>query len=393
MNPIEASLKNLPSIVGATGDVERWKAQQISLVRGDLVVKHRMMAEAIFPFMRSTFYRWAQLWPIVCPELARAPQILAVGDLHVDNFGTWRDIEGRLIWGVNDFDEAWPAAYASDLVRLLVSAYYAIGEEKLAMTRAAAREAMEDGYRDAMDKGGSPYVLAERYVWLRQIAMSKLRDPVRFWRKIETCPDYRGRLPPLVRDLLHGCMPVKDAAMQLKTRIAGLGSLGHPRILALFQWHGAHIVREAKALARSAWVWAGDHKTGGDKTNDDKKDSEKHFDAPLLQEEIISNAVRVRDPHLHFHENWVIRRLAPDCCRIELASLPDNREEERLLYAMGWETANIHLGSGNKIAAIKKDLSARPGRWLHRAAKAMAAETRNDWKIWRKAWKKQHGAN
>jgi hypothetical protein len=150
-------------------------------------------------------------------------------------------------------------------------------------------------------------------------------------------------------------MPVKDAAMQMKTRIAGLGSLGHPRILALFQWHGAHIVREAKALTRSGWIWASDG---------------KQLDAPLLQEQIISSAVRVRDPHLHFHDNWVIRRLAPDCCRIELASLPDERDEERLLYAMGWETANIHLGSGKKISAVKKDLGARRGRWLHKAAKS-----------------------
>ena len=293
MKTIKPSIKNLPSIVAATLDLERWKAQQISIVRGDLVLKHRMMADAVFPFMRSTFYRWAQLWPMVCPELARAPQVLAVGDLHVENFGTWRDLEGRLVWGVNDFDEAWPAAYASDLVRLLVSAYYAIGEEKLLVTRAAAREAIEAGYRDAMDKGGSPYVLAERHTWLRQIALSKLRDPVRFWQKIETCPDYRGKVPKLVADLLLGCMPVKDAAMQMKARIAGLGSLGHARILALFQWHGAHIVREAKALTRSGWIWAS---------------GEKSLDAPLLQEQIISSAVRVRDPHLHFHDNWVIRR-------------------------------------------------------------------------------------
>jgi uncharacterized protein (DUF2252 family) len=25
----------------------------------------------------------------------------------VENFGAWRDVEGRLIWGINDFDEAW----------------------------------------------------------------------------------------------------------------------------------------------------------------------------------------------------------------------------------------------------------------------------------------------
>ena len=365
----EASLKNLPSIVAATADFERWTAKQLTIVRGDLLLKHKLMARAVFPFLRSTFYRWAQLWPAVCSELARAPQVLAVGDLHVENFGTWRDQEGRLIWGVNDFDEAWPAAYAVDLVRLLVSAYLAISEEQLAITRSAAREAIEDGYRDAIDKGGSPYVLAERHVWLRQIALSKLRDPVRFWEKIEACPDYRGKVPQLVAQLLHGCMPVKEAAMQFKTRVAGLGSLGRPRILALFQWHGAHIVREAKTLTRSGWVWA----RGAKLSN-----------APLLQEEIISNAVRVRDPHMHFHDNWIIRRLAPDCSRIELASLPTDREEERLLYAMGWETANIHLGSRDKLAALRKDLGGRKGRWLHKAAKAMAAATRRDWKEWLK---------
>ena len=93
MKTIETSVKNLPSIVAATLDLERWKAQQISIVRGDLVLKHRMMAEAAFPFLRSTFYRWAQFWPIVCPELARAPQVLAVGDLHVEILAlgaTWK---------------------------------------------------------------------------------------------------------------------------------------------------------------------------------------------------------------------------------------------------------------------------------------------------------------
>lgn len=378
MKPAKASTKNLPGIVAATADLERWKSEQLSIVRSDLLQKHRMMASSAFPFLRSTFYRWAQLWPVVCPELSRAPQVLAVGDLHVENFGTWRDLEGRLIWGVNDFDEAWPAAYTTDLVRLLVSAYFAMDEDRLLISRSAAREALEDGYRDGIDKGGSPYVLAERYTWLRQIAMSKLRDPVRFWAKIETCTDFRGKLPKLVFELLKGCMPVQDAAMHIKTRIAGLGSLGHPRILALFEWHGSHVVREAKALTRSGWLWAA---------------GKKHTDAPLLQEQIICNAVRVRDPHLHFHENWVIRRLAPDCSRIELSSLPTDREEERLLYAMGWETANIHLGSREKIALVKKDLGARRGRWLHKAAKAMAEATRQDWKAWRKDWQKRHGSD
>jgi uncharacterized protein (DUF2252 family) len=61
----------------------------------------------------------------VCEEEAGAPEALAVGDLHVENFGTWRDIEGRLIWGINDFDEAWRLPYTHDLVRLATSALLA----------------------------------------------------------------------------------------------------------------------------------------------------------------------------------------------------------------------------------------------------------------------------
>ncbi len=83
------------------------------------------MKADVFMFFRATYYRWAQIWPQVCPELANAPRVLAVGDLHVENFGTWRDLEGRLIWGVNDFDEAWPMAFTIDLVRLAVSAHLA----------------------------------------------------------------------------------------------------------------------------------------------------------------------------------------------------------------------------------------------------------------------------
>ena len=63
--------------------------------------------------------RVAQVWPKVCPELAKGPQLLAVGDLHVENFGTWRDAEARVVWGINDVDEAHVAAWPNDLVRLI----------------------------------------------------------------------------------------------------------------------------------------------------------------------------------------------------------------------------------------------------------------------------------
>ena len=57
--------------------------------------------------------------------------MLAVGDLHVNSFGTWRDAEGRLCWGVDDFDESYPLAYTNDLVRLAASLKIVIDAESL----------------------------------------------------------------------------------------------------------------------------------------------------------------------------------------------------------------------------------------------------------------------
>jgi len=359
----------MPDIVQATSEFERWAGRHVNLIRSDVRLKHEMMASAPFPFFRATFYRWAQWWPQLCPELARAPQVLAVGDLHVENFGTWRDLEGRLIWGVNDFDEAWPAGYTVDLVRLLTSAYLAIEAEHLSVSRKEARQAIEQGYRDSLARGGAPFILAEQHQWLRLLALSELRDPVVFWTKILGCAKYKGELPKDVWKLIHGSMPVRTMHYELRSRIAGLGSLGHPRILALAEWDGAHVVREAKQLTPSAWIWARSLHT-----------------SEILSRKLVESAVRILDPHVHFTERWLVRRLAPDCCHIEIQTLPEDRDEERLLYYMGWETANIHCGSPKSIPALKRDLARRKGRWLHKSAKAMLKATLDDWKLWRRAW-------
>ena len=109
---------NAVNIVKSTRQYETWLGSHTQLVKPDLRLKHQRMAEAPFPFLRATFYRWMQVWPQVCPDLNRVPKVLSVGDLHIENFGTWRDIEGRLVWGVNDFDEAAHLPYTNDLVRL-----------------------------------------------------------------------------------------------------------------------------------------------------------------------------------------------------------------------------------------------------------------------------------
>jgi uncharacterized protein (DUF2252 family) len=118
--------------------------------------------EEPFLFLRGTFYRWAQQWSSICSELCKAPQVLAVGDLHVNSFGTWRDLEGRLCWGVDDFDESYWLPYTNDLVRLATSVKIVADAEGLSIKVKAGCDAILEGYVQSLKEGGRPIVLAER---------------------------------------------------------------------------------------------------------------------------------------------------------------------------------------------------------------------------------------
>jgi hypothetical protein len=357
------------NIVEATRDYENWLGRQTPLIQSDLRAKHQAMAESAFAFMRATFYRWAQLWPETCPELAAATPVLAVGDLHVENFGTWRDSEGRLIWGINDFDEAFRMPYAVDLVRLAVSAQLAIGENHLSCGAADACDAILEGYTESLQSGGRPVVLAEHNRWLRELANNKLRDPVVYWEKMSQIPGLTQLVPPAIKKGLTQSLPEPGLRVRFVHRRAGLGSLGRQRITLLCEWRGGMIAREAKPLVASAWAW-GARATGEHK---------------IWYDAILKQSVRVQDPFLALHGTWIIRRLAPLCSRIRLGDLPKERDELRLLRAMGWESANVHLGGGRAVRAIAKDLARQPSNWLRNAAAKMTQVTSREWREWGKS--------
>ena len=224
-------------IVEATTRYESWLAARLPLIKQDLALKHRAMSAGIFPFLRGTFYRWAEEWASIVGDVAEAPQVLAAGDLHVENFGTWRDAEGRLIWGVNDFDEAWPLPYTNDLVRLATSALIAIDYHDLSLEPKHAVAAILDGYREALEAGGHAFVLAEYHPELRDMALGRLRDPQRFWEKLDTLPTVRT-LPPGVAAMLERALPERHLTGRIVHRVAGVGSLGRQRFVLLAQWRG-----------------------------------------------------------------------------------------------------------------------------------------------------------
>jgi len=356
------------NVVKATRQFESWLAERTRLNKKDLQLKHANMKADLFMFLRATFYRWAQVWPEVCSDLAKAPKVLAVGDLHIENFGTWRDIEGRLIWGVNDFDEAAPMAYTIDLVRLAVSAHLAVEAGRLPLKREDICDTLLEGYREAMREKGSAFVLGEKHSWLRCIAEGELRDPVHFWAKIDALPTLKTEVPVSAIDAIEHLMPGPDIRFRIAHRVAGLGSLGHARYVAIADWHGGRIAREAKALVPSSVCWA----------QREKSPSE------IFYQTILNRAVRCPDPFVQLRGRWIVRRLGPHCSRIELASLNSPNTELRLLHAMGWETANIHLGTPSARKFILRHLQKEKGKWLHQAAEAMLESVRSDWNVWKK---------
>jgi hypothetical protein len=50
-------------------------------------------------------------------------------------------------------------------------------------------------------------VLAERHRWLAAIALARLQNPARFWRKLEDFPEVRGQIPAAARKALENLMP------------------------------------------------------------------------------------------------------------------------------------------------------------------------------------------
>ena len=353
-------------IVAATRSYEAWLGKAIAVVHADLARKHRQMDEDAFFFLRATYYRWAALWPELCPKLARAPKILAVGDLHLENFGTWRDSETRLIWGINDFDETHHAAYANDLVRLAASVLVAVEQGSLDIDGQKACAAILSGYSRAIhDDDAEPFVLEESNNYLRALALSDSRSPRKYWKKLRA--EKADKPPAAARGLLDAHLPKGVEAVSFVRRIAGSGSLGAPRYAAIGVCDGGLVAREVKARAPSAFAWV----SGGKPK-------------PADYRTIVARAVRAPDPFLHAGDDWLVRRLGPQCESIDLDAVAQAEARRHVLGAMGSETANIHSGNRAALKRIRHDLSGRKKSWLFDAARLMTDAIFADWKDWKK---------
>lgn len=85
-----------------------------------LRLKYLAMHQDSFAFLRGTAHLFYQDWPQQSP-LNDAPLAWICGDLHLENFGTYRGDNRLTYFDINDFDEAILAPCTWDLARFLCS--------------------------------------------------------------------------------------------------------------------------------------------------------------------------------------------------------------------------------------------------------------------------------
>jgi hypothetical protein len=348
----------------ATASYETWLRACTSVVESALRSKHRQMKSDPLLFLRGSYYRWTQIFPLECQKWTAAPTVLASGDLHLGSFGTWRDQEGRLCWGVDDFDDAYPLPYTNDLIRLAASLKLVTKSESLKVNFREGCEAILEGYEQSLKEGGCPFVLAEREKNMERLGIEAIKPADHFWTKLLSCPGVpASEVPRPARLAIDNSLPPRTE-YKLIRREAGMGSLGQPRFVAVANHDGGYIAREIKFTVPSASVWnAGQTRRG-----------ERYYDR------LIRSAVRSHDPYQKTSKGWLVRRLSPDSNPLEIEDLPSKRDELTLLSAMGKEVANVHLGSKNRIAVVLKHLRGQKSRWLSKAGKKMARIVLEEWK-------------
>jgi hypothetical protein len=350
-----------PDVIERTGAYERWLAEHMLVVTADFDTKHREMAGSPMRFLRGSYYLWLES---VCtrPHLQRAPQVPIVGDLHIENFGTWRDRSGVRRWGVNDLDEIARGSYAVDLVRLAVSAvlapHVALSGHDIVDILLTEWCAAEGGTALDLDDDSAHH--------LRQLVPD--RPHKQYFERLASLPvidpDDAG-IPAAVQEAVaattsDGWHPTWHR------RTAGTGSLGHPRFGA-FGLDDAAIAqaREVKLLGPATQLWVEDVSAGA------------AYPVPTSDPavfDLVTDAVAGPHPYER-RDGWQVRRLSPDDVRIELTGLAA-KDSTRLLRSMARATANVHAVDPGGLAESQHDANTVGTGWFTDAVQEMTELTR-----------------
>lgn len=227
-----------------------------------LARKYALMRQGMFAFMRGTCHLFYATWPSIPPSpLDRAPSTWLSGDLHVENFGTYKGDNRLTYFDVTDFDESALAPVTFDLGRFLSSIL--VGAPGWGVDPADARILAQKAlvaYTVELGLGKASWIEREnaRGVVKRLLAQVAGRSRTELLDHFTVRKGKRRRLT--IND--KHTLPVTDservrveqmiaavgaavhdqeyfAPIDVARRASGVGSLGIPRFIALVEGRGS----------------------------------------------------------------------------------------------------------------------------------------------------------
>ena len=105
-------------------------------------------------------------------------------------------------------------------------------------------------------------------------------------------PSVRTAVPLPARKAINQMLPDPHPSYRIARRVAGVGSLGHARYVAIFDWKDAQLALETKEASPSACAWA----------NPDRSQV-------IHYQQMLDKAVRCKDPFVCLTGKWLTRHL------------------------------------------------------------------------------------
>ncbi len=341
--------------------------------------KYRKMASDPHAFYRGTaclFY--ADVTQHDDPFVTeRSGRIWVHGDLHVENFGTYLNADGRLVFDVNDFDEAYLGSFTWDLQRFAASLALmgwqkALPEEQvrrligrylrayLSQVDAYRESAHDDDFALHLSNTHGPIQAALVTARCRRRAdlldhATALGDGTRTLREV---PGVRrlgkserskvvGAFERYLETIPHDKRFDRDLFYELRDVVGksgfGIGSAGLPAYNFLVEGFSEALDNDVLLLMKQANVPA-ISRFG------DSADVESYFDHEGHRTVVSQRALQVHTDPLLGHTTldgvaYVISELSPYEVDLDWSSISEPDEVAAVVDLLGRATAKIHCAS------------------------------------------------
>ncbi len=339
-----------------------------------LAKKYTKMRKDAFVFFRGACHLFYRDFPLDS-SLNLAPPTWICGDLHLENFGTYKGDNRQIYFGINDFDEGVLAPCTWDIARLLTSIFLAV--DSLSLDRSSGQELADsflNSYTDTLTTGKIAAIGEDN---THGIVADLLRDIQR--RKRSELLNERTKLIKSTRQLKFDTEKILKVSNQRQERVTQ----------SIYNWAKTQINPDFFEVLDVGFRLAGTGSLGVDRylilvAGKDSPDRNYLLDfkqqlnsslQPYLineQPQWINQATRVMKVQqlvqpappavlaaIEFNGNsYLLRELQPTQDKIELKAGKISLEQlQELIQTIAQGTALAHLhGSGKLGAAPAEDL-------------------------------------